>query len=293
MYTKDDLTWGFELELSNVPKDFIIPDSLGKWEYCEVDIINTKGEFANVCADPLGINPPFGGEINTKPTNTKEEQVDRIIELIDIFRNEGYYPDCGITSHSHVHVHVKGLEQDFDSLMDLFLWLYDNQECLLDKVYRFDKNIIPNENRFSKIRSYLMYDGARLIPDWLVLNELLHANDFNSFLYVYRCGKSMNPVHRHLRHFINMYSLKFVSTIEFRCFRGTVIREQLSDIFEMCELIILNALNNGLDFNNIWSIKNWNLPETKFDIDQAIGWYNTKHDVELISKKNRKFWEVV
>ena len=78
MYTENDLTWGFELELSNVPKSFEIPERLGKWEYCECDIVNTKGEFANVCADPLGINPPVGGEINTKPTNTKDEQVDRM-----------------------------------------------------------------------------------------------------------------------------------------------------------------------------------------------------------------------
>lgn len=293
MYNKNDLTWGFELELSNVPKNFVIPEYLGKWEYCEADIINTRGEFANICADPLGINPPYGGEINTKPTNTKEEQVDRICQIIDLFKNNGYDPDCGITSHSHVHVHVKGLTEDYLSILLLFLWLYDNQNNILDKVYRFDESIIPNLKEFARIKSYLKYDGARLIPEWLVRNILDNAYTLKEFLHVYRCGKNLNPVHRHFRHFVNMYSMKFTSTIEFRCFRGTINKSQLSDIFEICEDIILAGLNsNEITFKDIWSKKSWDLPATKFDEGQAIGWNNTKHDVEFISKKNRKFWEV-
>lgn len=78
MYTKENFTYGYEIEWGDVDKSVKIPDEWGKWEWCECDIVNTCGEYRGIAVDPLGINPPVGGEINVKPTNTTEELVDEL-----------------------------------------------------------------------------------------------------------------------------------------------------------------------------------------------------------------------
>jgi len=67
-YPKDKFTYGMEIEWGDVPRSMTIPEELGSWEYSERDIINLREPYKNVCADPLGESPPFGGEINTKPS---------------------------------------------------------------------------------------------------------------------------------------------------------------------------------------------------------------------------------
>ena len=80
-YDSKNFTWGMEIEWGDVDRRLEIPAHLGSWEYAETDIINLKEPYKNVCCDPLGLEPPFGGEINTKPTKTWQEQVDRYFEL--------------------------------------------------------------------------------------------------------------------------------------------------------------------------------------------------------------------
>lgn len=291
MYSKKDLTWGFELELSNVPKSFKIPDHLGKWEYCEADIINTKGKYANICADPLGINPPVGGEINTRPSKTKEDQVDRIMEIIEMFKKEGFEPECGMTAHSHIHVHVKGLKVDIKSLKKLVEYVYFNQDFTFLNTYKYDSLDIPEDKIFSKIRYYLKNDGSRKLPEWLYKNIIKHSYDFESFIEMFKKGKDAITSIRPVRYGINLYNLKNTETIEFRCFRGSVDKQELSDCFEFVEGFIINALNNWENVDKILEKKKWKFPEPIFDEDQVEGWYNTKHHVELVKNKNRKFWE--
>jgi hypothetical protein len=290
IWTKQDLTWGFELELSNVPKNFVIPEHLGKWEWCEVDIINTRGKYANICADPKGVNPPVGGEINTKPTNTKEEQVDRIMEIIDMFKKAGHDPDVGMTAHSHIHVHVKGLIDDIDSLKCLILNSFDNQKTIFDKAYRFDDKKITK--RVVGVNNYLKNDGARMIPEWLVINILEKTNNFGDVINMFCKGKDGISQTRPIRYGINFYSLKHINTIEFRCFRGTTKKEELIDCFDFVENLIIGGLNNELKINELFHQKDWKFPPMIFDEEQAEGWVRTKHHVELIKGKNRKFWEV-
>jgi len=290
MYTKDDLTFGFELELSNVPKSFVIPTKLGKWEYCEADIVNTQGEYKNVCADPLGINPPVGGEINTFPTKTKEDQVDRIFDILDAFEDAGHNPDVGMTSHSHIHVHVKGLENDIDALKRLVHYVQINQEFTFKSVYGYRPEIIP-ETGFNKIRNYLKNDGARKMPEWMANNIIREANNFEDVLTLFARGKDGVTKVRPIRYGINLYSLKNCRTIEFRCFRGSLNIARLDDCFEFVESFILEAINGGVNTDEIIDSKDWHFPEMQFNAGQAQGWIDTKHHVELVKNKNRKYWE--
>jgi len=289
MYTKENLTFGFELELSNVIKSTKLPEYLGKWEFCEADIINTRGKYANISADPKGINPPVGGEINTIPSLTKEDQVERIMRIIDLFKNLGQDPDVGMTSHSHIHVHIVGLENDIESLLNLVDYINTNQDLTFEKVYRFDGSKIPEG--FSKAKTYLKNDGARRMPNWMADNICYKCNTIPEVLTMLARGKDSKVPVRPVRYGVNLYSLKNCKTIEFRCFRGTLDKEELSDCFEFVERFILEGLKYGKPVIEILKEKDWKFPAMQFNKDQAEGWLNTKHHVELVNGKNRKYWE--
>src|ERR1051326_7096736 len=110
----DPKTWsyGLELELSNVSRQLQIPKHLGSWETSEADCVNTLPPYRGVAADPLGINPPVGGEINTMPTIGWGGQVEKTIELLKYLKEKGQQPDIGPTAHGHIHVHIPGLTED-------------------------------------------------------------------------------------------------------------------------------------------------------------------------------------
>ena len=72
------LSWRTELELGDIGRSEIIPHTLGAWEYFECDIVNQQDPFWGIAADPKGIDPPIGGEINIYPSKTWTEQINTI-----------------------------------------------------------------------------------------------------------------------------------------------------------------------------------------------------------------------
>jgi GNAT superfamily N-acetyltransferase len=288
-YTKDDLSFGAELEFSNIPKSKEIPADLGQWEYSELDIINTKGEFANICADPRGVEPPVGGEINTIPSKNFVDQVDKIMQIIELFENDDI--DIGITAHTHIHVHVDGLEEDMEALRRLLSYIYDNQEIAINACYKYNEKIIPEDKQFSKIRRYLKFDGGRPLPEWFKNNILEHSNDFTEFSNSSQWGIKKYPIKRYQRYYVNLHSLRTSKTIEFRCFRGTLNKQEYLDMFAFAQEFILNALNGGKSVIKILEENDYSFPVMKFDPDQALGWEATKYGENRCINKNRTFWD--
>jgi len=287
-YKKEDLSFGTELEFSNIPKNKEVPEHLGKWEFSELDVINTKGEFAYKCADPRGTEVPVGGEINTVPSKNFVDQVDKIMEIIDYFKEDDI--DVGITSHTHLHVHVNGLEDDPEALKRLITYIYDNQETTLRECYRYNEDLIPKDKKFSKIKRYLKFDGGRPLPEWFKNNAVEHTNSMDDFLEAISWGIKKEPI-RFQRYHINLHALKNSKTIEFRCFRGTLDKQEYLDMFAFVQEFILNALNGGDSVQTILSKKDYKFPEMRFDENQAIGWQETKYDSNRCGNKNREFWE--
>jgi len=85
-YDTNNFTYGYEIEWGDIDRRLTIPEHLGAWEYAETDIVNIHEPYRFIACDPLGEVPPFGGEVNTKPTATWQEQVDRIMELQPVVR---------------------------------------------------------------------------------------------------------------------------------------------------------------------------------------------------------------
>lgn len=290
MYNKSDFTYGMEIEWGDVPRSFQIPENLGSWEYSERDIINLRDPYKNVCADPLGETPPVGGEINTKPSKTWQEQVDRYFELKKLFDDNGTSPTVGVTAHTHIHCRVPGLRDDINALKKLTKYIKENQDAAIERVYGFFEHNQMKGAKGSKM--YLKFDGGRPMPDYMSDNILNLATDFDSFIKMHAAGKDGVSMGRPFRFAINMYALKHIDTVEFRLFRGTLDKEELESCFRFVEDFLDAALNDGPNVNDLISTNKYKFPPMQWDLAQFIGWNNTKHP-ETRGKKERTYVEVV
>ena len=290
MYNKSDFTYGMEIEWGDVSRSFSIPENLGSWEYSERDIVNLRAPYAYVCADPLGETPPVGGEINTKPTRTWQEQVTRYFELKDLFDANGTSPTVGVTAHTHIHCRVPGLKNDINALKKLTKYVKENQATAIEHVYGFFEHNQMKGAKGSKM--YLKFDGGRPMPDYMSDNILNLATDFDSFIKMHAAGKDGVSMGRPFRFAINMYALKHIDTVEFRLFRGTLDKVELESCFRFVEDFLDAALNDGPSVAELISNNNYKFPPMQWDLAQFIGWEKTKHP-ETRGKKERTFVEVV
>lgn len=290
MYNKSDFTYGMEIEWGDVSRSFSIPENLGSWEYSERDIVNLRAPYAYVCADPLGETPPVGGEINTKPTRTWQEQVSRYFELKDLFDDNGTSPTVGVTAHTHIHCRVPGLKDDINGLKKLTKYIKENQATAIEHVYGFFEHNQMKGAKGSKM--YLKFDGGRPMPDYMSDNILKLATDFDSFIKMHAAGKDGVSMGRPFRFAINMYALKHIDTVEFRLFRGTLDKTELESCFRFVEDFLDAALNDGPSVAELISNNNYKFPPMQWDLAQFIGWEKTKHP-ETRGKKERTFVEVI
>lgn len=291
MFDPKDWTYGFEIEWGDVPRNIEIPEHLGSWEASETDILNMREPYAFVAADPLGLSPPVGGEINTKPTKTWQEQVDRVFEIRDYFREKGFEPTVCMSTHAHVHIHIPGLADDITALKRLSQYVYDNQMDTVEGVYGYYDD--PGMKGAAKgAKMYLKYDGGRLMPEYINSNIQSLANDFDDFIRLHACGKDGVSRGRPFRYAINMYSLKHTQTVEFRCFRNTLDRDELESIYSFVEQFMTGALTTGESVSSILK-RNDDLifPEYKWDKEQWNSLVETRWDKSR-GKKSRCFVKI-
>ena len=290
MYNKNNFTYGMEIEWGDIPRYFVIPSNLGSWEYSERDIINIYPPYTNVCADPMGKNPPVGGEINTRPTKTWQEQVFRYFELKEYFEKKGASPTISATAHTHIHCRVPGLRNDINALKKLTKYIKENQKLAISIAYGFFEHNQMKHVKGSKM--YLKFDGGRPMPDYMSNNILNLATDFTSFIKMHSAGKDGVSMGRPFRFAINMYSLKHIDTIEFRLFRGTLNKTEIESCFRFVEDFLDAALNDGPSVKELFLSNNYTFPPMKWNLNQFIGWSNTKHP-DSRGRKNRRLWKVV
>jgi len=286
-YPAESYTWGCELEIGDVPKKHPIPKHLGSWEYSETDVLNLRPPYRGIAADPNGISPPVGGEVNMRPSLTWRDQVDRIQELLADFRSAGHDPTTSFVSHTHVHVHVPGLVDDIDALHRLTRYVQQNQSDIVSGAGQYQDH--PDISKGKGAKQYFKYDGGRQIPDWMAEN-LLKTSNFKDFITMHCMGKDGVSRGRPLRYAINMYCLKHTKTIEMRFFRASLERSHLESCFEFTEAFVNAALNNGPSAKEILASKDWDFPPFDFDLALWKSHQDTKHKSGGPKGKNRAFW---
>jgi hypothetical protein len=289
MYNKSTFTYGAEIEWGDIDRRMEIPPTLGKWEYAETDIVNLHPPFQYRACDPLGKEPWMGGEVNMMPTKTWQEQVDRIMRLKEMFLEYGNTPTTSCVNHGHIHVHVPGLKEDLPSLKKLVAYIKANQQDTIDACYGFfetkDMKSCPGA------KAYLKWDGGRPMPDFMADNIINLAENFDQFIRLHAAGKDGVSMGRPWRFAINVYCLKHTGTIEFRCFRSTTDRKELESQFRFVENFIDAALNQGPSVKEILSEYPYRFPPFIWNINEYLGWAQTKYPKERGTKK-REYHEV-
>lgn len=282
-------TYGYEIEWGDIDRRLQIPDHLGSWEYAETDIVNIHEPYRFVACDPLGEEPPFGGEINTKPTATWQEQVNRVMELHQFFVDAGNKPSASCVNHGHLHVFVPGLKEDLSALKSLIAYIKENQKDTIESCYQFRDG--PGMKTTKGATTYLKFDGGREMPDYMCDNIINLATDFDHFIKLHAAGKDGVSMGRPFRYAINTYCMKHTGTIEFRCFRSTTNREEIESQFRFAEKFIDAALNGGPSVREILAEDNYKFPPFVWNLAEYFGWVNTKYDKSRGEKK-REFHEV-
>jgi hypothetical protein len=293
MFDPKTFTYGFEMEVGDVPRALMIPSHLGEWEHSERDIVNEREPYRGMCSDPDGINPPVGGEINTKPTLGWPAQVKRILDIKEFCVLSGHMPTSPFTTHNHLHVHVPGLIEDIGALRQLMAYIGDNQQTMVDRAYQFYD--LPTMKLVPKIKTYLQHDGGRMFHPWQIKN-IMSATNFYDFIREHRRNQRGTVLDRVLRNAINTYCLKFVKTVEFRCFRASFEESKLESCFKVVEAFMDNALNHPeRSMNEFFNETELDLPMMTFDLELARGWAATKVpdlNDNMGTRKNRTYYEV-
>lgn len=289
-YDPNTFTWGYELELGDVDRRLKLPDELGEWEYAETDIVNMMPPYRYRACDPLGIEPPFGGEINVKPGRTREELLQRISDILSFFvirHNNNPTPSC--VSHGHVHVFVPGLREDLAALKRLTHYIKLNQHDTIAYIHAYQD--LPGIEKIHGAKAYLKLDCGRLMPDYMCDNIINLASSFEHFIKLHAAGKDGVSMGRPFRYAINMYCMKHTGTIEFRFFRNTVLLDEMADELLFAEQFLDAALNDGPSVEEILVDREWHFPPFVFDYEAVLGWTNTKYGKER-GHKERKFYEL-
>ena len=306
MFTVEDFQYGTELEFGDIPKqEGIIPSELGSFEYCEGDIINLDPS-RHGAAHPKG---DWGGEINTVPSLSVDEQVDKIMSIIDLFEDmDCSGPTISHRAHTHIHVHIPGLIEDLDMLKRVTQYVYDNQEDFLSEVYPFDERafdrVVAVDTIFGDIdhvtvkaqplpsaARYLRTDGGKRMAYWV--NERAQAaSSFEEYIKGFCSGESRRGMP--LRYGINLYCLKHTKTIEFRCFRGSLDEDEIHAAFDAVQLFLGEAVKeNPRAWKDVQGRPHEiEYPPMTYDEADEQAFMNTKVKGDFISGKNRRFIEL-
>jgi len=289
-YDPATFSWGYEIEWGDIPRSFGIPEHLGTWEFAETDILNLHGDYALRAVDPLGIDPPMGGEINTKPTATWAQQVDRILKIKKLFTDTGHKPTASLVNHGHLHVYVPGLREDVDALKRLVAYIGANQLLTVERCYQYyDDPTMKGAVKGAK--AYLKQDGGRQMPGYMIDNIVNLATDFDHFIKLHAAGKDGVSMGRPFRYAINTYCMKHTGTVEFRCFRSSTEREEIESQFAFVEAFIDAALNDGPSVETILEQSNYSFPPYQWNREHWDAWASTKWDKSR-GKKVRNYYEV-
>ena len=263
-------SWGLELEFGDVPKSLVIPKSIGKWEYHEIDIVNALPPYRGVAVDPLGIDPPVGGEINTVPTFDVDNQIKIVHKLFKLFEKKGITPTSSCIQQTHIHAGGDERFQDLNYLKRLLLFIAANQHELI-KVSDYSED--PRMTDFAK-EVFKGYNSYTYPLDQI--RKMMNAKTVSEFI---EFGK-MDVNDPGKRNFINFVPLKGTyGTIEFRCFNCTTDPDEIY----ACLLFARDVLNLKIP-------EGYNTPKFIYDHELMLGWEKTRKPRPEV--KNKKWMKM-
>ena len=295
--TEENLTFGCELEWSDIDRRIDIPSYLGSWEGpkiagywlgSELDIVNTKDIWRGVAVDPLCVECPVGGEIHTVPSETIDTQMYRIMRIMDLF------PTVGVScvNHGHIHVGIPNLRKDPQILKNIMAYLDSNYNELhiLEACCGYDNRehdrIKASEKLQSWVKDYLLIGDAKSINPELYI-AVRDANSVQEILHLLESIKADDldwvtgariPTENSHRTTVNVFNATKGSTIEFRVFRASTNPVEIYSCLKFAEVVTKEMLKGveGIPVLNLLRMYNFHFPKLNFDEELAYGWQQTR-----------------
>jgi hypothetical protein len=233
-------TCGAEHEWGDIDSRKGLPEGFG-WDRRDFTIVNSNG----IAVDPKHISYPFGGEINSRPTSTVNEQ------LVDFYALLKRFPEATVNHRSNLHVHwrVPGLKEDLQALKKVQRYIHRAMPVLLPMIEPIPK---PTRACYSSEEEFQgamrRYKRRKVSHHRLLTNRFLEAqlaattvkDFFEAEVPRLKNGKpgwAISP-----RLCVNLRQLNETDTVEFRHFPGTLDPHEFELCLNWCQWFLVAAL---------------------------------------------------
>jgi len=240
-YPKEIFTFGSELELVDTDQRIEL-GHLGQWNREENTLVNSSG----LGVDNTKKMVSLGGEVNVTPTDTIEEQVKNIKEILELLPRKNINHTCDF----HVHVGVPGLSEDLETVKDITKYFFEHQERILEITREF---VEPSRKKYSRAayEAAKKYDKFRKKQNGhpiseAIFDKMMKARTMEEYFQSYVSKNKDGGYNWHFvnRTGINLFQLKYVGTVEFRHFFSTLEINEMESALRWSEAIMDAALNS-------------------------------------------------
>lgn len=271
----ENLTWGAELEIAdwNVSKYGQLMEEItgAKVNKREKSVMNSSG----ISNDPYLTTCIFGGEINTRVTNSIEEQISHILHILQNIGKYSLNYSCAL----QIHVGIPGLKEDLNRVKKYATWIFKNQTPFYNAIVR-PKSLWTTENllgkdlkRFIKKEKSFKHSRGAMIPLKTITDlEACDKSDFKSIRDCFyrkskRTGRILPMTNvRTMIHLAKMFKGESDS-IEFRCFNITDKEDELWECFNLV-LNTIECIERGGVFEEISFDRNKIPPASEFKMEK-------------------------
>lgn len=196
-------------------------------------IVNSNGIAAQIKPDFY----KYGGEINTIPSETMEDQITQLVDL-----KSKLSPSVNYRSNLHIHIRVPGLKNDLNMLKLVQTYIHEKLPRWIDSVDPLPKATTPAEKK--RLRRNKVSHRTLLTPQRLKYQ--MEAETLQEFFEreVPRSKKGQVMWHAQPRLAVGLRQLLQTDTVEFRHFFGTLEEEELLGAMKWCRKFLLYALRD-------------------------------------------------
>lgn len=243
----DSWTYGCEHEFADWDREWKLPKGFGI-DRNDVTIVNSNG----IAADCSRAFHKYGGEINTPPSSTPEEQCTHL-EVLSNFNVAVNY-----RSNLHIHIRVPGLRDDLNALKmirqygfanDLYVHnllrqiTHPKKEAICDRDLQYQSGVWLKAHR--KRTQRCGQSHYRILSLDRINRQLRTRTVDDFFAAEVPCKSGGTPLwHLGTRPSVNLRQLRDTDTVEFRWFYGTLNSSELLAAIYLCRTYLHEALNS-------------------------------------------------
>jgi hypothetical protein len=243
MYKLETFTYGCELEFADVDINNPLPKG-NHWNKKDYTIVNSNG----IANDPLGKTCKFGGEINTKPTNTIKKQIKVIENVLSCLDPK---PVINYKCNLHIHLGVPDLIKDLESMKKIYFYANTMDRKIfniIDPIEKPSRLYFPKEEDYqlAKLRYRRNLVSHRQKPNLKTYLKVMASSTPQEF----HDNHAINGENGELlwnatpRDAVNLRQLWETNTVEFRHFFGTLDLWEIESCFIWCSEFLNLALNS-------------------------------------------------